>query len=293
MLMKSKWVIVILLAFITSGFLFFHHGKTVRESIIFFPIDESVTFTKASTSLELIGKKDDDEHIIEWDVTSFTNKEIFLRQDISLLFSDGKLVDTLSEWEDQSQKLAQYKKIIGEDSSHYQAISLHYGEIHLENDLIRSTQAFTNDHLYVIDSEFTDLFSFKKPQTEEEYEWKEILDKVTEQHLEFSWNQLIDFYKIDQTEYEAIPLIELAKFNTDTLLGLSRDKTQEVIGSLWEGLYKNYFLGLKTKEGKVLEPNGSTMPLILIAKNHTHIVVLIQAEDGTPFKFLQTIRLSD
>jgi hypothetical protein len=291
--MKSKWVIVIILALITSGFLFFYHGKSVRESIIFFPIDESVTFDKASTSLEFVGNKDADEYIIDWDVTSFTNKEIFLRQDISLLYSDGKLVDTLSEWEDQSQKLAQYKKVTGEDSSHYQAISLHYGEIHLENDLIRSTQAFTNDHLYVIDSEFTDLFSFKKAHTEEEQEWKAILDKVTVQHLDYSWDQLINFYKIDQNEYEAIPLIELAKYNTAPLLGLSKAKTQEVIGSLWEGLYKNYFLGLKTKEGKVIEPTGSTMPLILIAKNYSHIVILIQAENGRPFKFIQKITLSD
>lgn len=289
--MKLKWGIVLLLALITSSFLYFQHGKTARESIIFFPIDESVTFDKASTTLEFVGKKDDDEYIIEWDVTSVTNKEIFLRQDISLLFSDGKLVDTLSEWEDQSQKLAQFKKVIGEDSSHYQAISLHYGEIHLENDLIRSTQAFTNDHLYIIDSEFTDLFSFKEAHTEEEQEWKDILDKVTQQHLEFSWNQLLDYYEIDKNNYEAIPLIELAKYNTEPLLGLSKNKTQEVIGNLWEGLYKNYFLGLKTNEGKVIDPIGSTMPLILVAKNYSHIVILIQAENGLPFKFIQKVNL--
>jgi hypothetical protein len=289
----TKWIIVILLALITSGFIAFYHGKVARESIIFFPIDDSVTFDKASTSLQFAGKKDDDEYIIEWDVTSLTNKEIFLRQDISLLFSDGKLIDTLSEWEDQSQKLAQYKKITGEDSSHYQAISLHYGEIHLENDLIRSTQRMSRDHLYVIDSEFTDLFSFKTPHTNEEQEWKDILDKVTAQHLEYSWNQLIEYYKIDETKYERIPFVELERYNNDPLLGLSKTKTQEVIGSLWEGLYKNYFLGLKTKEGKVIEPIGSTMPLILIAKNYSHIVILIQAENGFPFLFVQNISLSD
>jgi hypothetical protein len=53
----TKWIIVILLALITSGFIAFYHGKVARESIIFFPIDDSVTFDKASTSLQFAGKK--------------------------------------------------------------------------------------------------------------------------------------------------------------------------------------------------------------------------------------------
>ncbi|MBM7604690.1 hypothetical protein JOC75_002693 [Metabacillus crassostreae] len=291
--MKKKWVFIVILAFLTSGIYYFYHGNTARESIIFFPIDESVTFEKAVTSLELVGNKDDDEYIVEWDVQSYTNKEIYLRQDISLLFSDGKLIHTLSEWEDQSQKLAQFTKVSGEDSSHFESISLHYGEIHVDNDLIRSTQLMTSDHLYVIDSEFTELFSFKKPQTTEEEEWKSILDKVTEEHLEYSWNQLLDRYKIDRNEYEAIPLVDLIHYNTDPLSGLSETKTQEVIGSLWEGLYKHYFLGLKTKEGKVYPAKGSTMPLVLIAKNSSHIIVLTQTEDGKPFKFIQRIQFTE
>lgn len=288
--MKLKWIIVIILALITSGFLYFSHEQNVRESIIFFPITDSVVFTKASTSLEFVENKDDDEYVIEWDVHSFTDKEIYLRQDLSLLFSDGKLIDTLSEWEDQSQKLAQFKKVSGEDSSHYEAISLHYGEIHID-DQIRSIQQMTNDHLYVIDSEFTHEFSFKEAETEEEQEWKSILDKVTEQHLEYSWNGMMNFYGIDKSKYEPIPLVDLPNYNTEPLFGLSKAKTQEVIGNLWEGLYKNYFLGLKTKEGKVIEPIGSTMPLLLFAKDYSHVLVLIQAEDGTPFKFIQKISL--
>lgn len=240
-----------------------------------------------------MGSKDDDEHIFEWDVTSITDKEIFLRQDISLLFSDGKLIDSLSEWEDRSQKLAQYKKVNGEDSSHYQAISLHYGEIHLGNEQIRSTQKMTSDHLYVIDSEFTTLFSFEVAQSEEEKEWQEILDKVKNQHLEFSWNQLIDFYHIDVSKYKTYSLIDLATFDTVALSGLTKTNTKEVVGSLWEDLYKNYFLGLKTREGKVIEPIGSTMPLILIAKDYSHHIILIHAEDGTSFMFKQELTLSD
>ncbi|WP_078432562.1 hypothetical protein [Metabacillus halosaccharovorans] len=287
--MKKKWMVLILLALCTSMFLYFFKGQNARESIIFFPITDTVSFTKASTLLQFVGKKDDDEYIIEWDVTSITDKQAFLRQDLSLLFSDGKLVKTLSEWEDQSQKLAQFNKVSGEDSSHYEAISLHYGEVHLNEDEIRSVQKMSTDHLYVIDSEFTKLFSFKTPQTEEEQEWKDILDKVAEQHLEFSWNELLQHFKIDINQYSPIPLVELAHYQTRPLPGFSEEKTQEIIGSLWEGLYKNYFLGLKTKEGKIIEPIGSTMPLLLFAKDRSHLIVIIQSEDGTPFKFIQNI----
>jgi len=287
--MNKKWILIIILALFTSAFLYFSKGQNVRESIIFFPITDTVSFTKASTSLQFVENKDDDEYIIEWDVTSFTDKEAFLRQDLSLLFSDGKLVETLSEWEDQSQKLAQFKKVSGEDSSHYEAISLHYGEVHLNEDQIRSVQGMSSDHLYVIDSEFSKLFSFKTPQTEEEQEWKDILDKVSDQHLEFSWNDLIQHFQIDKRKYIPIPLVELVHYQTNSLPGLSKEKSQEVIGSLWEGLYKNYFMGLKTKEGKIIEPVGSTMPLLLFAKDHSHLIVIVQAEDGTPFKFIQKI----
>ena len=288
--MKNKWIlIIIVISLFTSMFFYFFKNHNVRESIIFFPITDTVSFTQASTQLQFVDNKDDDEYIIEWDVTSITDKQAYLRQDLSLLFSDGKLVETLSEWEDQSQKLAQFKKISGEDSSHYEAISLHYGEIHLNENEIRSVQKMSSDHLYVIDSEFTKLFSFKTPQTEEEQEWKDILDKVTEQHLEFSWNELIQHYNIEENQYDPIPLVELVHYQTHPLPGLSYEKTQEVIGSLWEGLYKNYLLGLKTKEGKLIEPIGSTMPLLLFAKDRSHLVVIIQSEDGTPFKFIQNI----
>jgi len=286
--LKKKWIYLVFLAFFTSALFSYFTFNPVRESIIYFPIDDSITFTKASTSLELVGNKDDDEYLMEWDVHSQTDKEVYLRQDISLLFSNGKLIETLSEWEDQSQKIAQYKKISGEDSAHYEAISLHYGEIHLKDE-IRSTQYMTSDQLYIIDSEFTNLFSFKSSQTEEEEEWEKILNKVTEQHLEYSWTELIDYFQIDSQDYFALPLSELAKYNSRSLLQLTKAQTKEVVGSLWEGLYKHYFLGIKTKEGKVLSPIGSTMPLILLANNHSHMLVLTQTEDGTPIKLVQKI----
>lgn len=287
--MKTKWIIIIILALLTSILLYYSHDQKVRESIIFFPITDTVSFTKASTQLNFVEKKDDDEYVIEWDTTSITDEEVFLRQDLSLLFSDGKLIETLSEWEDQSQKLAQFKKVSGEDSSHYEAISLHYGEIHLADEQIRSIQQMSSDHLYVIDSEFTTLFSFKTALTEEEKEWKEILDKVTEQHLEFSWNELINHFQVDKSKYTEIPLVELSNYQNSALPGITKERTQDIIGSLWEGLYKNYFLGLKTKEGKAIEPIGSSMPLLLLAKDHTHLLVLIQSKDGTPFKFIQDL----
>jgi hypothetical protein len=262
---------------------------SVRESIIFFPLSDQVFFTETYTTLSLIGKKNSEEYAIEWDVHSSTSEEIYLRQDISMLFADGILRDTLSEWEDNSQKLAQYVKVTGKDSSHYQAISFHYGEIHINEEAIHSVQKMSDDHLYVIHSSFSPLTSFRTPETREENEWKEILDHIQNQHLHYRWNSLMKHFQIDESQYYPIPFTELSSYNEKALNGLTFEQTQIVIGKLWEGLYKNYFLGLKQKDGSIEDPIGSSVPLILVAKDHSHLLVLIEGKSGYPYKLYQRI----
>lgn len=273
------------------GLYFLNHlfVRDVRESIIFFPLSENVTFTETSTTLSLIGKKNSNEHILEWDVHSETSEEIYLRQDISLLYVDGELKETLAEWEDKSQKLAQYEKVTGKDSSHYQAVSFHYGEIHENEQNIRSVQKMSSDHLYVIDSSFQPLTSFREPQTKDEKEWKEILDHIKHQHLEYRWRRLIDYFQINESNYYKLPLTNLPFYNEKALNNLTIEETQVMIGRLWEGLYKQYFLGLKQKDGSIEDPIGSSLPLILLSKDKSHLIVLIEGKSGYPYQLYQQL----
>jgi len=282
-------LLTLMISFIIAGVLYFSQEDTLQESIIFFPLDESVMFTVADTTLSLIGKKDNDEYWLEWDVTSILDQEVYLRQDLSLLFSDGRLKAIISEWEDDSDKLAQYEKISGEDSSHFVAISFHHGEIHYNDSSIKSTHQMSTDHLYVIDSAFSSLQSFREPETTTHREWKDILDNVYEQQLTFTSDKLSSAFDISVNDYYQLTLTELANYNQDVLFELNRTQTQTLIGKLWEGLYKNYFLGIKKADGSIIDPIGSSEPILLLSKDFTHLYLLFETSDGESIQLIQRL----
>lgn len=45
------------------------------------------------------------------------------------------------------------------------------------------------------------------------------------------------------------------------------------MGQLWEGLYKNYLLPIVTRN----KPTDTYVPIILLNKNHNHLLVLYEA----------------
>ncbi|RSK27844.1 hypothetical protein EJF36_13690 [Bacillus sp. HMF5848] len=282
--------IVILAASLTALWLFLEtKTETARESIIFFPIDKDTKFKEASTTLTLLDKKDDNEYIVEWGITSSLETPVYLRQDVSLLYSNGQLKGIQSEWDENISNLTQHEKVVGEDSSHYQSITFHYGEIHKGAEQIFSAQTMTRDELYVIDSPFSALYSFRVAKSNEEIEWKQVLDHATLQQLKYSWKRLVDYYQIPINSYHLIPLYNLTNYNNKPLFNLSQAKTNKILGQLWEGLYKQYVLGITLTNGKTVDPIGSTMPLILVSKDFTHLFVLTETIDGQPAQLIQHI----
>ncbi|MDF0727161.1 hypothetical protein PY093_10590 [Cytobacillus sp. S13-E01] len=285
----SLFVSILIFSSVVAIGLYIATEDPTKESIIFFPLDPQATFNEAITTLSLQGNKDNDEYEVQWEVESVLNKEAYLRQDLSLLFSNGRLKAKLSEWEDNSEKIAQYTKVSGEDSSHLIATSYHYGEIHQEDE-IKSSQRMSGDELYVIDSSFSTLSSFRVPETENQKEWKQVLDNTVNQQLEYSWENLKKHFNIDSNDYYSIPLVELVSYNDKPLFTMGIEKSQKTIGLLWEGLYKNYFLGIKKSDGSVVEPIGSIIPLVLLHKNYSHLFVLTETSDGEPIQLIQYIR---
>ncbi len=291
--MKRLTIFMTILVSCIAAVILYIQKEEVQESIIFFPLDSSVVFKEATTSLLLSKEKDNDEHVLEWNIISVLDREVYLRQDISLLFSDGRLKAVTSEWEDNSQKIAQYKQISGEDSSHYVSISYHHGEIHINEDQIKSSQRMSHDHLYVIDSSFSPLESFREPNTNNQKEWKKVLDHATDQQLNYILANLTQHFQLPTNQYHIISLTDLAQYNNAPLFGMSEAKTQETIGKLWEGLYKNYFLGIKLQDGTIVEPIGSSEPHLLISKDLTHLLVLFQTNEGQPIKLIQNLPRND
>ncbi|MGM7701978.1 hypothetical protein ACSVDE_09625 [Pseudalkalibacillus sp. Hm43] len=289
--MKRKRILFILLAAVTATSFYMYHNQSsdVKESIIYFPIDPDVSFSNANTKVNILEEKDEDEYTVQWKVDSTLGKKAYLRQDISLLYEDGMLRDTLSKWEQEADTLQQKKIITNEDSGHFEAISFHHAELHHPNDIIKSAQTMSYDELYVIDSPLQPLESFKTPETKEDEINKKVLDHATNQQLKVIWHNLIKYFNVPVENYYMIPLTKLYDYSMVPLPGLSKEKTDQVIGGLWEGIYKNYFLGVKNETGEVESPIGSSLPLILVSKDMTHLLVLTETKSGRNVQLVQYI----
>ncbi len=198
-----------------------------------------------------------------------------MRQDVTLLFDNGRLYGIKTKWKENTDTIKMKEKITGEDSNYYQAISYHHGEVHNPDDQITSIQQMTYDQLYVIDSPNTSMQSFKKAETDDEHEWERLLGHTTEQQLSYSWNQLMDHFQINKESYTAVPLTGLEKFNHQPLPSFTQEQTNQIIGQLWEGLYKNYVVPFITAESES-ETLTSFVPVILFNKQNTHLVVLYE-----------------
>ncbi|MGJ7034964.1 hypothetical protein [Anoxybacillus eryuanensis] len=251
--------------------------RPARETIMFFPIDPTVRFTTAETKLSLQPQKKENNYVIDWIVTSSLDRTAYLRQDISLLFANGRLISTQSKWKENGKNLIQQKQLKQKGSRLFQAISYHQGELHNGNN-IRSSQKMSGDVLYVIDSSFSPLQSFRKPTTNEQKTWANTLNKQTQTIVNKVADQMGGI--LEKDDYYHLYLPELVQYNEQPFMDLTTNETEVMVGNLWEGLYKNYFLGIKKQNGSIESPIGSTVPLILIKKDYSKLFVVTETADG-------------
>ncbi|BBW95598.1 hypothetical protein ACPVTF_12530 [Geobacillus icigianus] len=256
------------------------------ETIKFFPLDREAVFTEAKTSLTLNEKKQSGRYALRWATMSILNRPAYLRQDVSLLFVDGRLADVLSKWQTDTAALDMEKTVRTQDSRLFQAVSFHHAELHKNSD-ITSSQAMSSAYLYVIDSPYRPLASFRRPQTAAEREWQRVLNKAVNEFLRHKADELLAHFSLAKDDYYALYLPELVAYTEQPLPGLPPAKTEAMIGRLWDGLYKSYILGIKKEDGSILSPLGSTMPLILIRKDYRQILVLFEAQNGDKIMLIQ------
>ncbi|MCM2531646.1 hypothetical protein NDK43_03560 [Neobacillus pocheonensis] len=287
---KISLLLGIFLLIFATTFFYEHKNPKVQESITFFPIDPKVTYKITNTSLRLIDQKPAEHDSLLWRITSTLDQIAYLRQDAGLLFSNGRLVGELRYWKQNTTSLTQEKQIVNDKSAIFEAITFHHAELHEKGNQIFSSQALSEDHLYLIHSASSKKDSFRSPMTQEESEWKQRLDEQTRMLLQYSWSKGTRYFSIPLNNYQAFPLNLFNEKAKTGLPGFTSTETARIIGNLWEGLYKNYFLGIKKADGTIVSPIGSTIPLILVANNKTHLLVLTETANGEPILLRQRIK---
>lgn len=256
-------------------FLFFLNHKTI-ETITYFPIDDDMTFTSASTSLQLCPN----EHKLCWSLQSETSEPLYLRQDISLLFVNGKVNAMLTQWEQNKSRLELNKEQVIKPDTYIQSISFHHGEIHVDNNNIKSIQKMSGHKGFMVQTDNQIHFEDDDKQAGKTKHKK--LQAEIEAHLQQQWQQWLTALHINEKEYELIPLVAIQQYDLMPLSTFSQEETAKIIGQLWEGLYKEYIIPFLQSEPR---DTFHDMPIILLSNDQTHLLVVYQAKDEVAFLY--------
>ena len=280
--MIKKGVSLGMAAILCSAFLFLmiRYMNQTEDSIIYFPINPTVDFPAAYTKLQLKSGKIHQAYHVSWEIQSFLSQKAYLRQDISLLYVNGRLRGTLNKWKEQTQKITVHDEYIGNGPAFLQAISFHYAELHHHKNEITSAQEMSADQLFIIDSAQSPLLSFRMPNHSIESEWNKTLTGYTNSLLKSVAAAAFQKYHLQPNDFIQIPLTDLAAYSHMKLPNFSLSQSKTIIGRLWEGLYKHYFLGIKKENGTMEDPIDSTVPLILLSKTKNVLYIVFETKSG-------------
>jgi hypothetical protein len=267
--------------------------NTSTETITFFPLNDTVQYKSAGTALILQKDKKNNQHLVDWKVYSTLDQAAYLRQDMGLLFVNGLLKGKLAKWEQDTADLIQEEYISYGESARYDAITFHYAELHGDGDRITSAQRMSDNMIYVVDSPFSPLQSFTIAKSNQEQEWKKVLDQSVKNKLNQSLRRAENTFRFKASNYLVIPLDTIRRYEDQPFKGFTQKETASILGKLWEGLYKNYYLGIKKSDGTTVDPIDSTMPLILVSRDKSHLLVVTQTKAGVSIILKQLLQDSN
>ena len=232
--------------------------------IKFFPLNEEAIFNKTASSLTMKKQaKEDEPYEVILSTESVLNQKSYLRQDFSILFQNGRLKEFTKEWKQNTDRISQKTNLKAHESSLFQAITIHYAEIHTDNDTPTSSFKLTDSSLFVIASRYGPIKSFQTPENDEQKEWAFTLSSVSNSRLAKVLDRHTEDKKLDITKYTCIPLTQFSAKGKELLTGYSAKQQQEITEKLWEAIYSIYVSGIKKEDGTVIDPIDSTIPLIL------------------------------
>ncbi|MFZ3580334.1 hypothetical protein [Virgibacillus sp. DJP39] len=273
-----KYIVPTICLMLSISFYLLYQAKVDSiPSISYFPLDEETGFAEADTNLKMKILNNRGKYIISWNTFSKSEKSLYLRQDISLLFKNGKLLGALSKWHENVKNINLNERVKSKGTGYFQSISYHHGEIHHSEDSIKSIQKMTYDNLYVIEDRLSPVRSFDTLKTKKNKALEQQLNNEIKGTLLNYWDRIFDHYRIKKKNYLIVPLTELNRYNNSPLPTLSQSKTNQIIGQLWEGVYKNYLVPITSASGQV----ASQIPIVLFGKDNKHLIVLFEINENT------------
>src|SRR5699024_7789574 len=97
-----KILLWILCIFCLCFLILIYQSKDAVSTMKYFPVNEDIQFIDATTSLSVQEKK---SHL-DWRTTSTTDENLYLRQDIGLLYEDGFFKGVHNKWEEDANVIA-------------------------------------------------------------------------------------------------------------------------------------------------------------------------------------------
>lgn len=273
-------------------FMWWKHLYEQRDLAVikYFPLNQEAVFNQTASSLTLQKQGQENEQFnVLLSTESILNQKSYLRQDFSLLFQNGRLKEFANDWKQNTDRISQKTTIKAHESSLFQSITIHYAEIHTDNDTPSSSFKLTDSNLFVIASRYGPIKSFQTPETDEQKEWAFTLSSVSNSRLAKVLDRYTNNQKFDITKYQVVPLTKLLTEEKNLLAGYSDQKRLEITEKLWEAFYSLYVSGIKKQDGTVINPIDSTIPLILRKQGSNKLIILIQDRSGNIHELYQLL----
>lgn len=231
-------------------------------TLTYFPLTDNVRFISAVTELNV----DEAKRTATWKIYSETDQRTYLRQDVSLLFANGRLIGVQNKWQQHERALFQEQQFsTAKTNTFYQALSYHHAEIHENEQLITSTHRLSNAEKMIFYP--TNISEQNKAKIEQNL--RANINDTLAKH----WRTLMKEHQVNPLQYILFPLTEIEQLRKYSLETMSADQVEQMIGQLWEGLYKNYLIPALSEKAQ------GYMPVILIAKDRSHLLVLYELND--------------
>ncbi|WP_010632186.1 hypothetical protein [Sporolactobacillus vineae] len=237
-----------------------------RPAITWFPESEQIVFEKAETRLRDLPDSDQ----IEWTVDSQLQNSVYLIQHFSLLYKNNRLVGMINHWKNNEQSLSD-RRTPEAVPGFYQSLTVHQGELH-SDDKIFGKEILSESRLFLYqDGEIRHAFTVPKDIREKKM-WAGYMkgQKERQKQLIFQAQKIARFNPAD---YRIVPLSELTEQSISQLFPFGKVKAERITGRLWEGIYRMIVGGIETQQGRTVPAAGSTMPLLLIGKDHLLLIV--------------------